>query len=81
MNKVILAEELLEDYRFKAGEHIGNSDYRLMVAFAKQFAKLHLEAQTKTLLEKKTEGMLVVPIFSEYQQEIIINAYPLNNVI
>jgi hypothetical protein len=33
------AETLLESYRFKAGEHIGNSDYDLMCKFAIEFAK------------------------------------------
>ena len=38
------AEELLEKYRFEAGEHIGNRDYDRMCEFAKEFAKLHVLA-------------------------------------
>jgi hypothetical protein len=36
--------DLLENYKFKAGEHIGNSDYDLMCKFAIEFAKLHVKA-------------------------------------
>jgi hypothetical protein len=46
------AEQFLENYRFKAGEHIGNSDYDLMAKYAIEFAKLHVEAALKEANEK-----------------------------
>jgi hypothetical protein len=46
------AEQFLENYRFKAGEHIGNSDYDLMAKYAIEFAKLHLEAAVGTISKK-----------------------------
>jgi hypothetical protein len=38
------AEELLEKYRFEAGEHIGNRDYDKMCEFAKEFAVMHVKS-------------------------------------
>ena len=45
------AEELLNNYRFKAGEHIGNSDFDVMIEYAKKFAEIHVEAALKTAAE------------------------------
>jgi len=41
------AEDLLNKYRFKAGQHIGNSDYDLMAQYAIEFAKLHVQEALK----------------------------------
>ena len=46
------AEELLEKYRFEAGEHIGNRDYDRMCEFAKEFAKLHVLAALEAACDK-----------------------------
>jgi len=53
------AETFLNNYRFKAGEHIGNSDFDTMAQFAIDFAKMHVqealeEASTKVSLSYKT---------------------------
>jgi hypothetical protein len=70
------AEILLESYRFKAGEHVGNSDYNLMINYAKEFAKLHIQAQTEAILERlELRGE-----HNTIDKNIIINAYPLTNI-
>ena len=43
-NKIPSAEEFLNNYRFKAGEHIGNSDFDTIAKYAMDFAKLHVKA-------------------------------------
>ena len=65
-NKLPTAEEFLENYRFKAGEHIGNRDFDTMVQYAKDFAKLHVEAATERFV-KMTNGN-------------ISNVYPLETI-
>jgi len=37
------AEKFLNNYRFEAGESIGNRDFDTMALYAKEFAKLHIE--------------------------------------
>lgn len=44
------------------------------------FAKMHVEAALKAASEKKTHGMLVVPLFNEHQRDAIVNSYPLENI-
>ncbi len=51
-NKTLRARTLLENYKFKAGEHIGNSDYDLMIDYAKEFARHHVEAALKEAAQK-----------------------------
>ena len=82
------AETLLESYRFKAGEHIGNSDYDLMCKFAIEFAKLHvqeaLKAASKNAKTKTEEDYLPRQGAYVYTQVIdkdsILNAYPLDQI-
>lgn len=94
MNKLPTAEELLNNYRFKAGEHIGNSDFDLMMEYAKKFAEIHVEAALKEASEKaeinfhdKTDGVTNVSRWREndlesitINQESILNAYPKENI-
>jgi hypothetical protein len=80
------AETLLESYRFKAGEHIGNSDYNLMCKFAIEFAKLHCEAQLKSILEKAKVKKTVTSggirsIKHVVDKDSILTAYPLDKII
>jgi hypothetical protein len=51
MEKTPFAEEFLNNFSFRAGEHIGNKDFETMEEYARQFAKLHCEAQLKAILE------------------------------
>jgi len=89
------AEEFLENYRFKAGEHIGNSDYDLMAKYAIEFAKLHVEAALKQVKEKafaqstssnmtskdNHHTLTCVHLGKIYVNEkSILNAYPLDNI-
>jgi len=71
------AEDLLENYKFKAGEHIGNSDYDLMCKFAIEFAKLHV----KKALEEASENAITTydHIYNvlEVDKNSILNAYSL----
>ena len=67
------AEQFLENYRFKAGEHIGNSDYDLMAKYAIDFAKLHVESALKTA-QKEAQ------ITDTIGFQSILNAYPLDNI-
>lgn len=45
------AQEFLNNYRFEAGEHIGNRDFDTMARFAIEFAKLHCEEFREDLLK------------------------------
>jgi hypothetical protein len=84
-NNIPTAETLLESYRFKAGEHIGNSDYDLMCKFAIEFAKLHCEAQSKAILKKVKQEIACDAYSTEHfnlsVKPSIINAYPLDKII
>ena len=71
------AEEFLENYRFKAGEHIGNSDYDLMAKYAIDFAKLHVEAALKNCLDKYHHSIKEGYDFGSSE---IMNSYPLTNI-
>lgn len=51
-NNIPTAEEFLNNFRFKSEEYIGNSDFEVMEEYARQFAKLHIEAALKTASEK-----------------------------
>lgn len=52
MKEIPTAEEFLNYYKFKAGEHIGNSDFDVMAKYAKDFAKLHVAEALKQATEK-----------------------------
>jgi hypothetical protein len=69
------AETLLESYRFKAGEHIGNSDYDLMCKFAIEFAKLHVQEALKAASKMGKETW---DWTTEECNSIIEDAYPLD---
>jgi hypothetical protein len=78
------AETFLNKYKFKAGEYIGNSDFDTMALYAKEFAKLHVEAALKSAWEN---AEIKQDIFSESGEPIyeinhltILNAYPLENI-
>jgi hypothetical protein len=43
-----------------------------------EFAKMHVREALKRASQLKTYGMMVVPLFSEYQIEAILNCYPDN---
>ncbi len=83
------AEELLEKYRFEAGEHIGNRDYDRMCEFAKEFAKLHVQAALEaadykaqvTVVDYDDGGFNSAPepIYGVCNDSIL-NAYPLTNI-
>lgn len=83
MNKLPTAEELLNNYRFKAGEHIGNSDFDVMIEYAKKFAEIHVEAALKEASEKakfkesfsgdEYNGLII-------NKQSILNAYPKENI-
>ena len=87
---MITAEQLLENYRFNAEEHIGNRDYDKMCEFAKEFAKLHCIEQAKVISEKtKVEtdmyslknGEKVVFLSDVYiDKDSILNAFDLDSI-
>ena len=81
------AEELLEKYRFEAGEHIGNRDYDKMCEFAKEFAAMHVKAALRAA-DNKAEVIIVdwddrgdfkVPTYG-VDSDSILNSYPLTNI-
>ena len=76
MNNIPTAEELAATIY----QPIGMTCNEFAIELAIKFAKLHLDAQAKAICEKVTTGMLIVPIFDEYQKEIILNAYPKTNI-
>lgn len=90
-NKTPTAEELLENYRFEAGEHIGNRDYDLMCSFAIEFAKIHVEEALKAadnnalseIVDWDDSGFNLTepatPIYGVGSASIL-NAYPLSNI-
>ena len=79
MNSIPTAEILLENYRFKAGEHIGNSDYDLIIAYAIEFAKLHSQATAKAAVElSKTKWVCGESGILRYEDIELI--YPLTNI-
>mgnify|MGYP001473433198 CR=1 FL=1 len=88
MSKIPTAEELLENYRFEAGEHIGNRDYDLMCSFAIEFAKLHVQEALETAYQKSVveEQEIYDPLngdsWNQYvlKEESILNSYPLENI-
>ncbi len=71
MEKIPTAEEFNNDIRYVTY----SLDEKLIT-----FAKLHVEAALKEASEKKTDGMLVVPLFNEYQRDTILNSYPPENI-
>lgn len=71
MEKIPTAEEFNNDIRYVTY----SLDEKLIT-----FAKLHVEAALKEASEKKTDGMLVVPLFNEYQRDTILNSYSLENI-
>ena len=73
MKEIIRAEQLLESYRFKAGKHIGNSDYNKMCEFAKEFAKIHVQA---ALTKAHTNFQLPIEDI-----DFTLEAYPLENIV
>lgn len=92
-NKIPTAEEFLNNFRFEAGEMIGNRDFDTMALYAKEFAKLHVEAALKAASENATtmtleEGFLdtVKGIWVKYPKKYIVNkdsilnSYPLENI-
>jgi hypothetical protein len=77
------AETFLNKYKFKAGEYIGNSDFDTMALYAKEFAKLHVEAALKLITTEAT--VETINKYSPEEQHIvnqdsILNAYPLENI-
>jgi hypothetical protein len=42
-NQIPTAEKFLNNYRFEAGESIGNRDFDTMALYANEYAKLHVE--------------------------------------
>jgi hypothetical protein len=72
------AETFLNKYRFKAGEYIGNSDFDTMALYAKEFAKLHVEAALKA--SKLETDKFVDENEEECYKPQIFNAYPLENI-
>jgi len=79
------AETLLESYRFKAGEHIGNSDYDLMCKFAIEFAKLHVQEALKVASENAAldywKGDCELCGSNTIDKDSILTAYPLDKII
>jgi HEPN domain-containing protein len=72
MDKIPTAEEFLENYRFRAAEHIGNSDFDVMIVYAKEFAKLHVKAA----LEEAANNSCKM----SSTRDTIRNAYDLDNI-
>jgi hypothetical protein len=83
MEKIPTAEEFLNKYKFKSGEHIGNSDYDLMAQYAVEFAKLHVRAALEAAAENAkafhqypwTHNDPYVDVHS------VISAYPESNIV
>jgi hypothetical protein len=84
MKELPTAEQLLENYHFKAGEHVTNSDYDLMCEYAIEFAKLHVEAaleaavnsaRTEAIPRPPTDSIIIV-----VNKDSILNSYPLTNI-
>lgn len=81
MNKILTAEEFLNNFRFEAGKVIGNRDFDTMALYAKEFAKLHVQAALEEASEKATLNVST----NDWQQKFvdkdsILNAYPLKNI-
>jgi hypothetical protein len=75
---LMTAEELLEKYKFEAGEHIGNRDYDKMCEFAKEFATMHVEAALMAALEEVPYGGSDA---INYEDVVgILTCYPLTNI-
>ena len=78
-NKIPTAEEFLNNYRFEAGEMIGNRDFDTMALYAKEFAKLHVQAALE-----EASHVLDVNADADYvkypTKDSILNAYPLENI-
>ena len=77
MSKILTAEELLENYKFKAGQHIGNSDYDLMITYAKEFAKLHVKEARKQFKIVFSEIDDVYPFMRD---DKLSDVYPLRKI-
>ena len=75
---MITAEEFLNKYKFEAGEAIGNKDFDTMALYAREFAKLHVEAALKAALEDSPHGSSTdIPSYED-MKDAILNAYPLD---
>jgi hypothetical protein len=85
-NQIPTSEEFLENFSFKAGEHMPNTDFDTITEFGRHFAKLHCEAQLKAILENAsliTEGGLKLKYsdgYGDLDKDSIINAYDLNQI-
>ena len=84
-NKIPTAEEFLNNYRFEAGESIGNRDFDTMALYAKEFAKLHVEAALKAASKnasfKHEEGSVLNPEGDWIlDHDSILNSYPSENI-
>lgn len=79
MNNIPTAEEFLNNFRFEAGKVIGNRDFDIMALYAREFAKLHVEAALKAATH-----VLDVNADADYikypTKDSILNAYPLENI-
>jgi hypothetical protein len=73
MEKVLTAKELF-DKMLTENDEVTSTEMMI------EFAKLHVESALKGVSEKKTQGMLVVPLFNEEQIKEILNSYPLENI-
>lgn len=77
-NKIPTAEEFLNNYKFKVGEHIGNSDFDTIAKYAIEFAKLHVKAALKEALESiPCLGSSSDIATYEEVEDAVLNAYPL----
>jgi len=74
------AETFLNKYKFKASEYIGNSDFDTMALYAKEFAKLHVEAALKEAQKRHRETQTYEPEHRDIVNSAILNAYPLENI-
>ena len=80
------AEEFIEDNeRFQFYERFGNWEFRwdTVYKFAIEFAKLHVEAALKTVIELDLEDISKFPEANDYDEGLelyILNSYPLTNI-
>lgn len=81
-DKLITAEELLNNCRFKSGgQHLGESDFNTIIGFAKNFAKIHVEAALKEQ-EIKLNNFVKYGAINETWINIkkVLNAYDSKNI-
>ena len=82
LNNMVTAEEFLNNYRFKAGEYIGNSDFDTMAQYAKDFAKLHIKEAIRAMATAQIPALFEDKIYLEqFVNHVLREVYPLDQKV